>query len=48
MRIEIRGDKLKITDSIKSQIEEKLGTTIIDVAIKNNTGIKEYELINLD
>ncbi len=31
-----------------ARIEEKLGTTIIDVAIKNNTGIKEYELINLD
>ena len=25
MRIDIRGDKVKITDAIKTQIEEKLG-----------------------
>ena len=25
MRIEIRGDKVKITDSIKAYVEEKLG-----------------------
>ena len=35
-------------DKLIARIEEKLGTNIIDVALKNGAGNKEYELINID
>lgn len=35
-------------DKLIHRIEEKLGKTIIDVAISNGTGTKDYELINID
>ena len=35
-------------DKLIARIEEKLGANIIDVALKNGAGNKEYELINID
>ena len=35
-------------DKLINRIEEKLGINIIDVALKNGAGNKEYELINID
>lgn len=35
-------------DKLIHRIEEKLGKNIIDVAISNGAGTKEYELINID
>ena len=45
MRIEIRGDKLKITDSIKSQIEEKLGK--LDQYFNQPEEIKAYVVVRV-
>lgn len=35
-------------DKLIARIEERLGANIIDVALKNGAGNKEYELINID
>ena len=35
-------------DKLINRIEEKLGINIIDAAVKNGAGNKEYELINID
>lgn len=35
-------------DKLIARIEERLGANIIDVALKNGVGNKEYELINID
>ncbi len=45
MRIEIRGDKLKVTDSIKSQIEEKLGK--LDQYFNQPEEIKAYVVVRV-
>ncbi len=43
MRIDIRGDKLKVTEAIKNHIEEKLGK--LDRYFENKEEIKAYVVI---
>ena len=45
MRIDIRGDKVKITEAIKSQIEEKLGK--LDQYFENPEELKAYVVVRV-
>ena len=45
MRIDIRGDKVKITEAIKSQIEEKLGK--LDQYFENPAELKAYVVVRV-
>ena len=45
MRIEIRGDKVKITESIKSYIEEKIGK--LDQYFENPEELKAYVVVRV-
>ena len=45
MRIEIRGDKVKITDSIKAYVEEKLGK--LDQYFESPAELKAYVVIRV-
>lgn len=45
MRIDIRGDKVKITDAIKTQIEEKLGK--LDQYFENPEELKAYVVVRV-
>ena len=45
MRIDIRGDKVKITEAIKSQIEEKLGK--LDQYFENPAELKAYVVVRI-
>ena len=45
MRIEIRGDKVKITDSIKAYVEEKLGK--LDQYFERPAELKAYVVIRV-
>lgn len=45
MRIDIRGDKVKITEAIKSQIEEKLGK--LDQYFENQEELKAYVVVRV-
>ena len=45
MRIEIRGDKVKVTDSIKAYIEEKIGK--LDQYFESPAELKAYVVIRV-
>ncbi len=45
MRIEIRGDKIKITESIKAYIEEKIGK--LDQYFENPEELKAYVVVRV-
>lgn len=45
MRIDIRGDKVKITDAIKTRVEEKLGK--LDQYFENPEELKAYAVVRL-
>ena len=45
MRIDIRGDKVKITEAIKSQVEEKLGK--LDQYFENPEELKAYVVVRV-
>ncbi len=45
MRIDIRGDKVKVTEAIKSQIEEKLGK--LDQYFENPEELKAYVVVRV-
>ena len=45
MRIDIRGDKVKVTDAIKKQITEKLGK--LDQYFENPEELKAYDVIRV-
>ena len=45
MRIEIRGDKMEVTDAIRSYIEEKLGR--LDPYFEHPEEIKAYVVIRV-
>ena len=45
MRIDIRGDKVKITDAIKTQIEEKLGK--LDQYFEDAEELKAYVVVRV-
>ena len=45
MRIDIRGDKVKVTEAIKSQVEEKLGK--LDQYFENPEELKAYVVVRV-
>ena len=45
MRIEIRGDKIKITEGMKNQIEEKIGH--LDSYFKEPESLKDYVVVRV-